>query len=107
MKSLSYRNVRNKLGAQYEQSLQILAFRKLQRHRMIGGRAVALDDLRLDARSVRRWLKASACTNSTFGPSSALAARFSRATSSEGAELSTAVTRAAPPASALMAKPPV
>src|SRR6267142_3155391 len=35
-----------KLNAQYQQSFQVLAFGKWQRHRVIGGRTVALDDLR-------------------------------------------------------------
>ena len=46
-------------------------------------------------------------TKSTRDASSGFAARFSFATSSAGAELSIAVTRFAPPASAAMAKPPV
>src|SRR4051812_28364309 len=42
-----------KLRSQDEQALQILALGKLQRHRVIGRGAEALDDLRLDARIER------------------------------------------------------
>ena len=36
------------LCAQHQQALEVLAFRKFERHRMVRGGAVALDDLRLD-----------------------------------------------------------
>src|SRR5688572_31896881 len=40
-------------GAKDEQALQVLPFGKLERHRMVGGGAEALDDLRVAARIER------------------------------------------------------
>ena len=55
-----------------------------------------------ESRSLRSSAKTSAWRNSILEASSGLAARFSRATSSAAAELSIAVMRFAPPASAAM-----
>src|SRR5512135_901167 len=45
---------RRLLRAQQQKPFQVVALGELQRHRMVGGRAEPLDDLRLDARVERR-----------------------------------------------------